>query len=300
MNVLLAFKKVILASEDKQLELETICRECGSDIDALCSLLDITPTQCILLAAILEHDAYCGGSVVNLAGTFRCKTVDIYMLMDDIEELIHRGYVYRFTEDPEEKFLINPAAMKAFRENRALEIIVRKCDCTKELADELIRLRSDFDQGKISPDILRRQLTDTVGINADLQMGRQLSAIAKSFPAIEFMAAVMATVNWVNDGSTLSASQLPPLCLNVDEQQALRSFLASKNAKGLAGGVLSAGILQVLKRDADGIAETLVLTAATKRTLWEAYSNSEQNLTGLAVGNRHFVVDIREHSSAQR
>lgn len=277
MNVLLAFKKVILASEDKQLELETICRECGSDIDALCSLLDITPTQCILLAAILEHDAYCGGSVVNLAGTFNCKTVDIYMLMDDIEELIHRGFVYRFTEDPEEKFLINPAAMKAFRENRTLEFVVRKCDSTKELASELIRLRSDFDQGKISPDILRRQLIDTVNINIDLQMGRQLTAIAKSFPAIEFMAVAMATINWVNDGGSLSASLLAPLCLNEDEQQALHALLANKNAKGLAGGVLSAGILHALKRNADGIAEILVLTTDTKRALWEAYSNNEQS-----------------------
>lgn len=277
MNVLLAFKKVILASENKCLELETIRRDCGSDIDALCSLLDITPTQCILLAAILDHDAYCGGSVVNLAGSFNCKTIDIYMLMDDIEALIRKGFVYRFTDDPEEKFLINPAAMEAFRNNRTLEFVVRKCDSTKDLADELVRLRSDFEQGRLSPDALRRQLSMTLRINGNLQMGNQLSAIAKSFPAIQFMAVVMATVNWVNDGSPLSSSQLPPLCLNGDERQALQSFLAAKNAKGLSGGVLSAGILQVLKRDADNNAESLVLTLNTKRSLWESFSNNEQS-----------------------
>ena len=277
MNVLLAFKKVILASENKRLELETIRRDCGSDIDALCSLLDITPTQCILLAAILDHDAYCGGSVVNLAGSFDCKTIDIYMLMDDIETLIRKGFVYRFTDDPEEKFLINPAAMEAFRNNRTLEFVVRKCDSTKELADELVRLRSDFEQGRLSPDALRRQLSMTLRINGNLQMGNQLSAIAKSFPAIQFMAVAMATVNWVNDGSPLSSSQLPPLCLNGDEQQALQSFLAAKNAKGLSGGVLSAGILQVLKRDADDNAESLALSLNTKRSLWESFSINEQS-----------------------
>lgn len=277
MNVLLAFKNVILASENKRLELETIRRDCGSDIDALCSLLDITPTQCILLAAILDHDAYCGGSVVNLAGSFNCKTIDIYMLMDDIEALIRKGFVYRFTDDPEEKFLINPAAMEAFRNNRTLEFVVRKCDTTKELADELVRLRSDFEQGRLSPDALRRQLSMTLRINGNLQMGNQLSAIAKSFPAIQFMAVAMATVNWVNDGSPLSSSQLPPLCLNGDERQALQSFLAAKNAKGLSGGVLSAGILQVLKRDADDNAESLVLSLNTKRSLWESFSINEQS-----------------------
>lgn len=40
------------------------------------------------------------------------------MLMDDIEALISKGYVYRYTAD---KFRIKPIAMKAFRENRALE-----------------------------------------------------------------------------------------------------------------------------------------------------------------------------------
>lgn len=118
MNVFLSFKNVIVGCEDKHLDLDVIRRECGQDIDRLCSLFSISETQCLLLAGILELDAYHGCDIADLAHGFQCRTVEIHMLMDDIEALISKGYVYRYAAD---KFRIKPVALKAFRENRALD-----------------------------------------------------------------------------------------------------------------------------------------------------------------------------------
>ena len=114
------------AAEDSHLDMEDIRFKCGREIDSLGALLGINETQCVLLAMIVGLDAYSGASVVNMAGGLGCKTIDLYILSDELEDLIGNGYVYRLTKEGEDRYRISPAAMKAFRENRALEPNERK------------------------------------------------------------------------------------------------------------------------------------------------------------------------------
>ena len=126
MNVFRTIKRILEAAEDSHLDMEDIRFKCGREIDSLGALLGINETQCVLLAMIVGLDAYSGASVVNMAGGLGCKTIDLYILSDELEELIGNGYVYRMTNEGEDRYRISPAAMKAFRENRALEPNERK------------------------------------------------------------------------------------------------------------------------------------------------------------------------------
>ena len=126
MNVFRTIKRILEAVEDSHLDMEDIRFKCGREIDSLGALLGINETQCVLLVMIVGLDAYSGASVVNVAGGLGCKTIDLYILSGKLEDLIVNGYVYRTTNEGEDRYRVTPAAMKAFRENRALEPNERK------------------------------------------------------------------------------------------------------------------------------------------------------------------------------
>ena len=86
MNVFRTIKRILEGVEDSHLDMEEIRSQCGREIDSLCSMLGISELQCVLLAVIVEFDAYCGASVVNLAAVFGCKTIDIHITSDEIED----------------------------------------------------------------------------------------------------------------------------------------------------------------------------------------------------------------------
>jgi len=153
MNVFRTIKRILEGVEDSHLDMEEIRSQCGREIDSLCSMLGISELQCVLLAVIVEFDAYCGASVVNLAAVFGCKTIDIHITSDEIEDLIGNGYVYHTTVEGEDRYRISPTAMKAFRENRALEPNERK-EQSKGQPQENRRTRSSFEPLEHEVDML--------------------------------------------------------------------------------------------------------------------------------------------------
>lgn len=153
MNVFRTIKIILEGVEDSHLDMEEIHSQCGMEIDSLCSMFGISELQCVLLAVIVEFDAYCGASVVNLAAVFGCKTIDIHIMSDEIENLIGNGYVYLTTVEGEDRYRISPAAMKAFRENRALGPNERK-EQPKGQPQENQRSRSSFEPLEHEVDML--------------------------------------------------------------------------------------------------------------------------------------------------
>lgn len=153
MNVFRTIKRIQEGVEDSHLDMEEIRSQCGREIDSLCSMLGISEVQCVFLAAIVEFDAYCGASVVNMAAGLGCKTIDIYIMSDELEDLIGNGYVYRTTIEGEDRYRITPSAMKAFRENRALEPNERKKQ-PEEQHQENRHCRSGFEPEEHEVDML--------------------------------------------------------------------------------------------------------------------------------------------------
>ena len=153
MNVFRTIKRIQEGVEDSHLDMEEIRSQCGREMDSLCSMLGISENQCVLLAAIIGLDAYCGASVVNMAAGFGCKTIDIYIMSGELEDLIGNGYVYRTTIEGEDRYRITPSAMKAFRENRALEPNERKKQ-PEEQHQENRHCRSGFEPEEHEVDML--------------------------------------------------------------------------------------------------------------------------------------------------
>lgn len=128
MNIFLALKRIFDAVTDSHLNMVDIRRKCGREIDSLSATLDISESQCVLLAAIIELTPYDGASLVNLSGGFGCNIMDLYCLMPEFNALIDKGYVHRDIIQTEIKFFVNPEVLEAFCDNRAPDATKLKKD----------------------------------------------------------------------------------------------------------------------------------------------------------------------------
>lgn len=232
------------------MDLDVIRKECGEAMLLLTETLQLNETQSILLSCFVASDAYGGSDLVGLCAHLGCSTIDMYMMLDEIDELVGRGYVMKAERRSEEgKYRIAPVAFNAFRRNEASPSMVVRCKTDEELVGVLDGMFNDCGRKRTTPQQLRCTIAALLRANPDLSLARRLQGFHDTLAEVEFMFLVLALLYWIKGGCGATLGSADFALMGIEEKLELESVLM-----GVKGRLLPEGLIEPLM-DADEVCD---------------------------------------------
>ena len=125
MDILSALDEIVSAAKGSELS-EEFYKKCSRYIKFVCSKLNITKEQCVLLSVFVEKSNDCNVYINELADYLGCRTTRILRLSGEIDGLVDRDYIRRGRTSSRVVYHVPMEALDAFKKDMAVP--VRKVD----------------------------------------------------------------------------------------------------------------------------------------------------------------------------
>ncbi|MCH5215027.1 MAG: ATP-binding protein [Muribaculaceae bacterium] len=155
-NLLEAMESVVEVIEDSKMDEEIIAtlRPCTSYIT---KLLGITPVQAIFLSIFIDKSEDTRIRPSELASFIGVRTVRMHRYIDEINALIEKGYIKCSSRHDDQTYRVLPQALKAIRNNKAVELIVETIEDTQEFFDWFKKMAREKSNNEIDYDSFMEQ-----------------------------------------------------------------------------------------------------------------------------------------------